>query len=475
MKRLSTHDLKRLAWHKGDLSYLLFKGARGQRSVRDAFYAADTLTYVFCCARRYGKSTIACALSLEACLRQPNAQVRYAAPTKDAVKKIVRPIISRLLEDCPEELKPKYYKNDGMYVFPNGSQLHVAGAEAGNAEKLRGTETHFAVVDEAGFIDESSGGQDLESLIDDVLMPQTITTGGRILVISTPAKSAAHAFHMKYALRAEAEGHYTHRTIYDATHIDDATRARYMDEAGGEDSPTWQREYLARVIVDATVAVVPEFGPKEPEIVVPPPHRPEFFDAYVAADFGYHDLTAILFAYYNFPLGKIVVEDELVFLKTNSGAIAQAIKDKELELWGHQAPEFRVADVHMRLIRDLSDDHGIIFRQCRKDDREAALNQLRLHIADSKIVISPRCKHTIAHLKGAVWNKSRTDFARSGQYGHFDCVDAMVYLVRHINKGSNPYPLGRGLSHSTHFIQERPANAADPLRKLMQPKKRGRR
>lgn len=450
MANFTTEELKEIAWRQGNLSYLLH---RGQREAKAAFHdAKESLVYVICCSRRYGKSYLACVMSIEEALKKPGAQVRYAAQTKDAVKKIVRPLMSQILEECPKDLKPVHTRNEGVYRFPNGSEIHVAGAEAGAAERLRGTSTDFAVIDEAGFIDETNGGEDLENLVNDVLMPQTLTTGGRILLISTPAKSASHAFQLKYCLRAEAEGAYLHRTIYDAPHIDEKTREKYMKEAGGEDSPTWQREYLARVIVDATVAVIPEFSIKERDIVRVPPERPEFFDAYVGADLGYHDLTAVLFGYYHFPEAKIIVEDELIFHKTNSGAIVDAIREKEAELWGSQEPRKRVADVKQQIIRDLSVDYGMKFRQPKKDDKDAAINQLRLAIADEKLIIAPNCVNTIAHLKAAIWNKSRTEFARSGQFGHFDAVDALIYLIREVNRNANPFPQGRGLSHDTHYI-----------------------
>ena len=354
VRRLSTEQLKHVAWRRGDLTYLLHQG---QRDAKRAFNDSDGLVYVVCCSRRYGKSYLACVLALEAALRKPRAQVRYAAQTKDAVRKIVRPIIEQLLLDCPEELRPAFNKHDGVFAFPNGSEIHIAGAERGAAERLRGTATDFAVIDEAGFVDEFNNGEDLENLVSDVLLPQTVTTGGRLLMISTPSRSSAHVFLTKYCLRAEVEGNYLHRTIYDAPHITKDILEKYKAEAGGEESATWQREYLAKVVVDEEIAVIPEFAVAE-ELIVGETERPEFFDAYVSIDIGYHDLTALLFGYYHFPEARIVVEDELVFLKTNSGAIAAEAKEKESELWGHQEPVTRFIDASQHLVRDLSVDHS---------------------------------------------------------------------------------------------------------------------
>ena len=291
-------------------------------------------------------------------------------------------------------------------------------------------------------------------------------------MISTPSRSAAHVFLTKYCLRAQGEGNYLHRTIYDAPHITKDILEKYKAEAGGEESATWQREYLAKVVVDEEIAVIPEFATAEATIVAEV-ERPEFFDTYVSIDIGYHDLTAVLFAYYHFPLATVVVEDELVFLKTNSGAIASAAKEKERELWGHQEPVTRFIDASQHLVRDLSTDHCYQVNKVRRDDRDAAINKLRLLIADHRVFIHPRCRNTIAHLKGAVWNQSRTKFARSGKLGHFDCVAALVYLCRYIGPQSNPFPPLRGVTRKTHHVTVVPPSREKlELSKLMRSRRR---
>jgi hypothetical protein len=90
--------------------------------------------------------------------------------------------------------------------------------------------------------------------------------------------------------------------------------------------------------------------------------------------------------------------------------------------------------------------------QSRKDDKEAAVNALRTAIP-GKIRIHERCVTLRAHLRHAVWNRARTEFARSGGFGHFDGVDAMVYLVRNVRRSLNPFPLlGPGITPTDHHI-----------------------
>jgi hypothetical protein len=76
----------------------------------------------------------------------------------------------------------------------------------------------------------------------------------------------------------------------------------------------------------------------------------------------------------------------------------------------------------------------------RKDDADAALNALRFRIQRRQVKVARKCTTVIAHLRNAIWNKAKTSFERSGQFGHFDAVDACKYLVRHVDWDKNPYP-----------------------------------
>jgi hypothetical protein len=67
-------------------------------------------------------------------------------------------------------------------------------------------------------------------------------------------------------------------------------------------------------------------------------------------------------------------------------------------------------------------------------------------IAEERIIINPRCKQLIFHLKNATWNKNKTEYERSLDGGHYDLIDALAYLVRNIAYTRNPYPKGYGMT-----------------------------
>jgi hypothetical protein len=448
-------------WHDGDLSYLWHEEQQRWDDIRRAHARR---VFVVECSRRIGKSMYLCALAIQEAISGPDRQIRYAAPHAKDVKKIVLPHMRSILEDCPGELKPSFSVVDNCWTFPNGSQIHIAGCNSGNAESLRGVASHLCLVDEAGFVDE------LRYVVFDILLPQTLTTDGRIVLASTPAKSPAHDF-AAYCAEAEASGSYVHATIYDAPHITGDLIAEYMGESGGEESSTWRREYLAQRVVDEESAVVPEFI-RMRDVLVEEHERPAHYDRYVIADLGYHDLAAWLFVIWDFKRGLWIAEDELVMKNASISEQVRAAIAKEHALWGEPANDSgvgarpvngntagessvycRLADGSPLVIAEMQRGQKYPIGQVDNGDRDAAVAAFRRVTRDAKYRINPKCKTLISHISAAVWNPQRSNFARMGSFGHFDALAAALYAERHIDRQRNPFPaLDENVKHDTHFI-----------------------
>lgn len=397
-------------------------------------------------------SFLLCTYVIEYAMKHAGVKICYLAPQAKMVKKIIVPRIKEILKDCPKDLKPTYKVNDQVYIFPNGSEIHIAGTDAGRAENLRGQVFHLAVCDEAGFID------DLSYLISSILIPTISTTQGRIILSSTPPISPDHAF-VKYCRQAELEGNLIKKTIYDNPLID----AKYIDElkkaCGGEESDAWRREYLAEFITSTKDAVIPEATVALMEELVKEHPRPLFYDSYTSLDLGYIDNTGLLLGYWDFMNAKLVIEDEAAFNKPTSTQIAEIVKQKEKELWEINGtvkePYKRIIDGNDITIADLNaPPNNLRFVKTRNDDLLAAVNETRVMIYNKQIIIHPRCKHLISELKYAVWDSSGRKFARSDEEsrGHFDVLMALIYMVRNLNKQKNPYPPGLGLDVGMMYV-----------------------
>jgi hypothetical protein len=433
-ERLHREDARRIAWTKGGRLLERTLMHTGQLEAFDAFRASASRRFVMLWTRRGGKSYGGVVHAIATCIAQPGTVYKFAAPTQGMARDIVYPHAQSILSHCPEDMRPVVNRSSMTWTWPNGSTLKLAGCDGLNVDRLRGTSLDEAFVDEAGFVGP------LREVIEDVLLPQTITTGGRIIMASSPPTSPAHPFADKYIPQARNEGALVHRTIYQIPHIPTAVADEYVDEAGGPESTTARREYMAEVVIDEESAIVPEFVRHRDRVVVSDATA-EWRDWYVSADFGFHDLTVVLFAWYDFERARIVVEDEIAMHRASSIDVGLEIRKREAALG--ITPKVRVADAPAQTIADLADTKrgpGVGFQLAQKDDAEAALNVVRADISRGRLVIHPRCEVLISHLTHGVWNKARKSYERAEGYGHFDAIDALKYLCRAVNRRRNPTP-----------------------------------
>lgn len=450
----------RQAWLAGDLRY---KWHETQLKIDEAVRATDRRQFFLLCSRRTGKTFYLLCRLFERAIRQPGARLLYLAPFAKDASEIANDIIVRILEDCPDDLKPEYSSQTKEFRFRRAGKadsiLRLKGVNNEHARQLRGGATDEIVLDECAQMD------DLQNVLVSVCLPMTMTTGGRILLATTPPESPGHDSVAIYEDLAGA-GAAVKFTIRDTPHVDHDEKRRILigmresaervdgilDGTLEPETTATKREYFCEFVTDASLAVVPEFTKAAQKEIVREYPRPTHYDPYVSMDPGMKDRTGVLFAYYDFLEAKLVIEDELLLDHPGTQEIAQAIRAKEIELWCGGNPNNEVkatrildssGDGGMRLIADLYKHYRLKFAPARKDDSLAAIHLMRQSVATRELVIDPRCKHLRRQLENAIWNNRATDFARAGERsedGHYDLVAALKYLVRSINRSHNPYP-----------------------------------
>lgn len=412
-------------------------------------------------------SFVLCCWAIEECLRTPKAIVKYACPEKIMVETIITPIIKQITEDCPEHLKPEWKEAKKVWQFPNGSMIQIAGTDKGHIEKLRGGYAHLCICDEAGFMN------DLDYVVNSVLAPTTDTTDGKIVLASTPnPKDPNHEFHVDFIIPLQAQDKLVKFTIFESPMVDEQKIQRIIDRyPQGVNDPKFRCEYLCEIAVDENVMVVPEFTSELERDIVREVSRPSFFDAYVSGDPAVTDLTGILFSYYDYMNTQLVILDETTMggdssSKLTTQEIADAIVRKEdmhfvETMTGLKIkPRKRIMDNNNKiLMNDLYVEHQLEFTATAKDNKEAQINKLRMMIRQGKILIHPRCKQLIYHIKSAKWNKKKDGFDRvksskDGKFKghHCDLLDALIYLVRNVDYNHNPYPDSYDGSFDTDIV-----------------------
>ena len=462
-------------WSRGDLWWKLYPD---QREVYDFVRGCKERIIVIEIARQFGKTFTLSLIAIEIAIRNPGWAIRFVSGDQKALRKASARTSREILSDCPRHLRPVWNSMDDVYRFPNGAEIHFASANDGQADSNRGQRAHACFVEEAGFVD------DLDYLVTSVLLPQTKTTGGQIIMISTPRVTPAHAWET-FCVRTKSTGSHILRTIEDDKHTSEKEKEILIREMGGRESSRARRELWCEHIVDETRAVCPEFDRERAARLVYDAPPPTYEQPLVALDLGWADKTGVLFGYYDFRRAKLVIQDELLLTRNRTDELVAKSKAVESRLWPEprRREPNRVCDAPLLVVNDISVFHKWPVAAPMKDDLDAMVNELRLWTQADRLHIDPRCRGLVAQLQAAIWDSARKKFERTTE-GHSDLVAALIYMIRSASVFENPYPvLQEGISQQTHQIDpallgSQPGGSAKQLAKLfgranvMAPRKR---
>lgn len=461
-----TKRYAKAAWKQLDPTYLLSNNQADLVKGLERARLERVRHVVFRCSRRWGKSFTMVVYALKMCLQNPGFKVQYVAGTIKLVRRVVQPAFKDVMAQCPPEfqhLLPKWNGQLGQYEFDNGSVIVVGGADNNNIDDLLGQAANLIIIDEAGYI------KVLEEAVNRVLGPMLATTKGTMIVASTPPADPTHYFH-QLCTAANAKGYLFHRDVYTCdTGLVDPEYEK--ENAGGDGSDFWKREWLAIPTIDATMTVLPDFMGLKNKVVkefVRPPYF-DYYSRYITLDYGYDpDASGILFAYYDFQSATIYVEDELLLPKANSRELAEAMNTKKKALWGEMVVHKQVADGTNISLADMWDQHRLYFEMVSKGDGSvlANANNTNVMLRDKQLIIHPRCKNLIAQMEAAQWKSAKgtkREFTRSNLFYHFDLVASLFYLVRSVDYHYNPVPAHPGFVSGQHVARPVQAQPDDEV------------
>lgn len=468
-------DLLHEAWSTGYLAWLLDDH---QRLVYDRIKAWESIpivandnsapideasydsVYVLDIARRWGKTALCLTIAYEWAIRRPGSIITYATAEKAQIRNIIIPLHRMLTAKCPAKLRPEYRGSSegmeqGLYI-PNGSLIKLVGVDK-DPDRLRGQGS------DGGIFSEAAHMKGLAESVSGIFLPQfQRRPWARLILESTAPTIPDHDFDSVFVPDAERRGAYVFGTIDDNTAISPWEKAKAIREAGGLKSPRCQREYYGVRVRDPEQVLIPEFD-WDKHIVAPGP-VPDHAHAYVAMDPGMRDKLGIVWGYWDFERAKLVIQRSYAERNVTTTPVADLLKRTERELWmgkgpandkgavkldsltywnGRQLmpnPYLRVSDTELRLIGDLVMEHGIAIAPTPKDDAEAQLYALRNAFLANKIEVWADSGPLALQLKRGMWNDKRTDWERSDEDGHLDCIAALIYLFRNVVRTANPFP-----------------------------------
>lgn len=466
--------LAEISWRIGEISWKLdphqlvvYERYRRWEQEPPSALGEMPSVFVLDISRRWGKSFLCCAIKIEDCLRYPGTTHTYACAFAKDIGEIIRPLVDSILDDCPEDILPKFQLSKGGknmgYYFPNGSVLRLVGIDV-NPRGLRGRASDGFVVSEAGHV------KDLENTMRSVVLPQfQRRPRARMILESNAPEDYDHDFDRVFVPDSKMRDAYVFATIDDNVAIGEEEKQRQIRELGGMHSPRVQREFYGKRVRDPEKTILPEFSDL---IHVAELDMPPYAHGYLSADPGSRDLFGLLAGFWLYSRQTLYIVGEWAEANAATADVADAVRTLELEHFSgvkygdgsrdlFPNPYKRVTDVDHNLVIDMRREHGISFALTRKDDAESAELALRDAVIAGKVVIHPRCKKTIAHFSAARRTKSGNDWERPGGiYGHFDLLACAIYMWRNIDKHADPKPnlLPSAPAHLLHV----PANYGAP-------------
>lgn len=372
--------------------------------------------------RRFGKSTVCVVFCVEEALKS-KCHTRYATAFLTDLENFIEPVFDSVLEECPEDVRPKWHAAKKVWRFNNGSTIKLVGLDK-NPNGIRGNAIDILVIDEAAFV------SNLEYLYKSIIIPATMNRKFKLVFPSTPPVSPEHYWARELVVKAKLAGTYQEITIDAIADLEPEEKKRLLDEVGGENSSTAQREFYCKIVVDETRAVAPSF---KHALHVGEVNQDYVRWVYVGDSGGIRDRTSILKVGWCHTLQKILIKSELnCDAKTPTPVMAKQFKE-----WS--GTDEMIFDSHGQTRVDLA-AFGLKVAMPMKDDFTAGLQMLNAVLYNNQILIDTSCQTLIATLTSGLLTTNKNDYERTEALGHCDAVAALIYAIRSVDKVTDLRP-----------------------------------
>lgn len=311
---LAAQELLRRQEGRGSLLDFLFKEQRSLVESEAPYRTAD-------CSRRAGKSVAACVALLRAAERHPNAIALYLAQTRIAAKRNLWDKLKNLNQQLSLGGIPN--ESELSLKLPNGARVVLSGAASKReVERFRGPSFSIVLVDEAQSFPTSL----LSDLVDDVLSPALMDTGGPLILLGTPAPVRSGYFYDQIQNPAWEHHHwdaFNNPHIKAQVHLERELKRRGVDV----NDPSIQREFYG-LWIDDTDSLVLRYDPSKNDYGTLPtlPNPAQGWTYIIGLDIGWLDSDAIaVLAYSEQSPDCYLVEESIDSKQTTDELIAKLV------------------------------------------------------------------------------------------------------------------------------------------------------
>lgn len=395
-------------------------------------------------SRRSGKTYFLLSMALDQATRTPYTMFPYIALTKGSARDIVWPVLQAL--DRKHKLNINFNNHTLTATLPNQSQICLFGGDRADAQtKLLGGGSNIGSV----FVDEAAAfTSDLESFINDVIVPILLDRGGKLYLAGAPTAEGYGGYFWKIT-RNEIDKRLPGWEVFewgtpDNPYVENQYKKqlnRFQTIFGDKylDFPWFQRQWLGLWATDSEDNVYFGYDPIR-NSANSKPRRP--YDRFVLGmDTGYADGMAFVIGSYNtLESNKLWIHESLWKTKMMTNEIAQQIRRYQEKYPGLVI----VGDTNnAQLLEELRVRYQIPVFPADKTDKNAWIRFINNDFMLSDIMLCDpdgvnfplniellklKRKYT-NHEKWEEDVKSLWIEDKTSSTNH--CTDAMLYLYRH--------------------------------------------
>jgi hypothetical protein len=475
--RVSLEDLKRFAYTTGYFLEERYDDLQLELDQRYEAMVPRTRAFVLM-ARKIGKSYGLLAYADKKARQNQDFIIRFAYPTETQGKTIILPLMAELMADCPADLRwVNREAQEKCWVLPHtGSRLYLAGTDtADQVDRLRGPRANLIILDEL-----PTFRGNLQYLINSVLWPQTLNTGGLVIMSGTPPDSMEHES-VGIIEKSRAKGRLIEKTIVDNPRLRVEDIRSICEEANPDASseqinkilagkaygtPDWEREFKVRMITDDNLRVTPEF---REDLHVKVMDTPQYCHRFVFLDPGHvKDFFGATFVMLDYAGQRVIVKrDYQSRRKATDEVMADLLKiEKEL---GWDPEKLRGREQFHRYIDATAVQQCTDFRRkgyfvdlaVKSPGKSGVVIQLCNRLNANQVLVDPQCRFLVNQLKNGIWkDTAKDDFERTEHMGHLDVLDACaqgLLTIYELGKWrQNPSPEGVYLDPAATSVLHHP-------------------
>lgn len=368
------------------------------------------------CSRRAGKTYSIAVYLLETALKNPESISVYIALTRLSAKRILWPILRRIVAAEGIECSPNV--SELTMTLANGSQIWLTGADdQAQIEKLRGNPYVLAIIDEA-----ASFGTHLHELVEEVLDPALLDHDGTLCMIGTPGAACVGKFHEVTTQQTSWSTH--HWTVLDNPHIPRAKswlENRRKENKWNESHPIYQREWLGRWVFD-TSSLVYKFS--SDNLCSELPQHDSWFNV-LGIDLGFDDDTAFNIVSSSHRMPAAYVHSGW---KKPGMDITEIAAKARWYIDNHKIHEVVIdtAGLGKMIAVELQKRHNLPVKPAEKGDKLGAIELMNGDLHSQKLMVL-KSEPVLREWEVLQWNEKR-----NGEDPRFPnhCADAVLYAYR---------------------------------------------